>query len=135
MKKTEGELLKEYSRIIAEADGDPQDWNPEYSDDEDLDGMDIAGANDPEDSEGGFQPDEDSFEEPNMHFNDGEEDVDTESDVEIDSDDPISELADYLDNADSKGTESFSELINKFLKEKNLELTPIGGLTNRQGAV
>jgi hypothetical protein len=52
-----------------------------------------------------------------------------------DNNDPVQMLATYLDNNDSKSNKTFYDAIDKFLKENNLEIIPVGSLTNKQGVV
>ena len=50
------------------------------------------------------------------------------------SGDPVQDLADFLESTPDKG-EPFTELIAQFLKDNNLEIVPMGGLTDDNGEI
>ncbi len=61
------------------------------------------------------------------------ENIDDFSDTEeTNTDDPVAELANYLDQ--KEGTDYY-DLISSFLRMNNYIITPLGGLTNSQGNV
>jgi hypothetical protein len=55
-------------------------------------------------------------------------------DINNNNDNPVDELADYINNYPDDNTD-VSEIIFRFLKEKNYQLVPIGGLENSTGNV
>jgi hypothetical protein len=118
MKKTEGELLREYARIVAEAQGNnyPEEYNPN---DDEL-AVDDKRINDSELD--------------NFDAEDNEIDLPDDSMQEETSVDPVQELASYLSGKDTNNMD-FEDVISHFLKSKNLEITPIGGLSNSNGTV
>ena len=113
MSKSVSELLREYSTIISEAENTWSD--PEFSDDLAMDSEDESWKNDPTGTSN--LPDDSMM------------DVDS-----VDNTDPVQGLADYLDTAGEDGND-YSTLISTYLKKNNLEITPIGGLTNSEGNV
>lgn len=117
MKKSEGELLREYSRIISEADLPSGNWLPsdDRPDDEDM----MTDDKQPLDNE-----DDNNF-----------TDVDSEPEAEVTSDDPIDGLVSFIDSQDVHTDVPLADQIKKYLHTHNLELTPIGGLSNKQGYV
>jgi hypothetical protein len=170
MKKTEGELLREYSQMISEADGNPDNWrdfepegaseptnngnrwdtSDEEPGDEAIEDNNGVGEDDADPTNNGTDgsspdwgpgdfndDDEGDGSEPDgpetkWDFNDKEGDG---SEQEVDGNDPVTELGDLLNSKFGGAGDDFVELIDKFLKEKNLEIVPIGGLTNQDGNI
>ena len=116
MKKSEGELLREYAKIISEAENED-----DFNDEEDSE------------DEYGYDPNKDELALGDQAFRKEDEGEPEFNDL-ADNDNPISQLATYLNNLDPHEM-TFSEAIQKFLHEHNLELTPKNGLINKQGAV
>jgi hypothetical protein len=162
MKKTEGEILREYSQIIYEADGNPDNWRdfePEGASEPMSNGTDGTsgdwGPGEPDEDDSGWTAQDDADREPNPDDfepatddaeGEGEEDTpeggweqgdfnDEEGNgSEPEANDPVTELGDYLSSKDTNNMDFVTE-IQKYLKEKNLEIVPIGGLTNHDGNI
>ena len=99
------DLLKSLSQIVREAEGD-------------LENID-------------WQPEDESFgKEPEM----GAEPAPEVNSAPVQSGDPVQDLADFLESTPDKG-EPFTELIAQFLKDNNLEIVPMGGLTDDNGEI
>jgi len=121
MKKSEGELLREYAQIISEAQGDT--WPEEYDPDNDELAMDDKRIADSELDN--FDPENNEIDLPDDSMMDDEN-----GDIMAptsDIDDPINDLANELHIDANK--------ISQWLKVNDYELTPIGGLSNKQGKV
>ena len=114
MKKSEGELLREYAKIISEAEDQPDGFGT---------GSDRNFEDEVEE-----QPDDTN------EINGWEDEGEPEFNDIQNNDDPISQLASYLDGLDPHEM-TFSEAIEKFLHEHNLEIAPKNGLTNKVGEV
>jgi hypothetical protein len=129
MKKSEGELLREYAKIVSEADDQADgfgDWEPhDQSHDYSGDGDNASGEDDMDDWES---------DDENAAFN-APEDVDEEPEAEINSDDPINDLVSFIEGQDKHTDVPLADQIKKFLHTHNLELTPIGGLSDNNGTV
>ena len=122
MHKSSSEILREYANMIAEGDlGNP--YNNTAQEPEDFaDDFNYG-------EEGG--PMRDAI---NQNANAEENGIDLPDESMMDGDssnenpgDPAGELASFL------GTDA--DKINQFLKQHNLELTPVGGLANSKGNI
>ena len=127
MKKTEGELLREYSRIIAEAQDQPDGFAGEDPFEEET-SSDYGDAD-----ENDYDPNQDELAIDDARIRKEDEGEPEFNDI-ADNDDPIAQLSSYLDELDPHEM-TFSEAIQKFLHEHNLELTPKNGLSNKAGEV
>ena len=130
MIKSSTEILREYAQIISEAQGEayPETYDPN-NDELAVDDMRLRDEerqmqfNDGEEENGIDLPDE-SMQEDEKKFPNNWDDS---GGFEQQSSDPVAELATSLHIDDTK--------IDTWLKANNYEITPIGGLTNKQGKV
>lgn len=110
------DMLKAYSNMIVEAEQSQSTFN----------------ANDFVDGKNQSKPisDEEVSTNDTDEFGAGEED-----DNSIESNNPIEELATYIDNYSADSDANVGEIIEQFLKEHNYQIVPINGLENSTGNV
>jgi hypothetical protein len=113
MKKSEGELLREYARIIAEASVEDATG---FSSDVDL-------------------PDESMMDNDEVGYNKEGGPMRDAINMNAASNDPVDELSRHIGSIIRSDPKEINRAIEEFLNENNLEITPIGGVSNSEGQV
>jgi len=116
------ELMRNYAEMIREAEEDLPPTPAEDTDTHDANNPFAAKSQDSSKPEPDSEP-EPEDEENNMN--------------QFDSDDPVWEMASDISDTLrlDVDTNDIVREIHSFLERNNLEITPIGGLTNKQGNV
>ena len=113
------DLLRKYADIVKEAESQPDG----FADQEEFNPEDFNAPSDDEQT-----PEENVPDESLMGDDSGITDMNQ-------LEDPIESLSQELSDGDDRELDNIKHKISKWLKDNRYELTPIGGLSNKQGNV